>query len=185
MYFLLFSGVSSGPSSERIQNAFTSAAFLANDMLMMNNFQKQTIGISYDMGADVQKPDISRGGIIFVSILLGLFLICLLALALYSAWVPRWTKTLDSFAMLRIGASISEKTPLLATQHVEGIKSLDETPGWMGNASNGEIGELCLGGERPLAKTMYYAGYNTDHGAQATATTNPPEAIRRKGYSLV
>ncbi|KAE8140900.1 hypothetical protein BDV38DRAFT_279876 [Aspergillus pseudotamarii] len=140
MYFLLFSGVPSGPSSERIQNAFTSAAFLANDMLMMNNFQEQTIGISYDMGADVQKPDISRGGIIVVSILLGLFLICLLVLALYSAWIPRWTKTLESFAMLRIGASISEKTPLLASQDVEGIKSLDETPGWIGNASEGENG---------------------------------------------
>ncbi|PIG81868.1 hypothetical protein AARAC_003675 [Aspergillus arachidicola] len=185
MYFLLFSGVSSGPSSERVQNAFTSAAFLANDMLMTNNFQSQTISISYDMGADVPKPDISRGGIIFVSILLGLYLICLLALALYSAWIPRWTKTLDSFAMLRIGASISERTPLLATQHVEGIKSLDETPGWMGNASEGEVGVFCLGGERPLAKTRVYAGYNTDYVAQTTGTSKPPGPIKRGGYSLV
>jgi hypothetical protein len=32
----------------------------------------------------------------------------------------------------------------------------------MGNASDGEIGELCLGGERPLEKTRRYRSYDTD-----------------------
>ena len=184
-YFWLFSGDSRGPfSAEQVQNAFASAAFLANDMLMTNNFYSHSINIQYDMGVDVQIPQISSLGIIFISVLLGLDLACLLALALYSAWIPRWTGTLDSFAMLRIGTSISEKIPPLAARHVGRIKTLDETPGWIGNASGGEIGELCLGGERPLGKTQRYGSYDTDHAAQATVTRKPSRAIIREGYSL-
>ncbi|KAF7134168.1 hypothetical protein CNMCM5793_005847 [Aspergillus hiratsukae] len=184
-YFYLFSGDPTyGPSSERVQNAFASAAFLANDMFMTNNYHQQSIGISYDMGADVQIPHISRAGIIFVSVLLGLDLACLLALSLYSAWIPRWTGTLDSFAMMRIGASISEKVPLLAVTHVERIKVLDESPGWMGNAADGEIGELCLGGEQPLKKTRRYRSYDSDYAAQVITTRKLSGLIRREGYSL-
>ncbi|GFF23532.1 hypothetical protein IFM61606_08860 [Aspergillus udagawae] len=168
----------------RVQNAFASAAFLANDMFMTNNHHEQSIDVSYDMGADVQIPHISRAGIIFVSVLLGLDLACLLVLSLYSAWIPRWTGTLDSFAMLRIGASISERVPLPAAQDVGRIKILDETPGRMGNASDGEIGELCLGGQRPLEKTRRYRCYDTDHATQAIAMRKPSRLIRREGYSL-
>ncbi|GFF51378.1 lipase 5 [Aspergillus udagawae] len=161
-YFFLFSGDPTyGPTSERVQNAFASAAFLANDMFMTNNYHEQSIDVSYDMGADVQIPHISRAGIIFVS-----------------------TGTLDSFAMLRIGASISERVPLLAAQDVGRIKILDETPEWMGNASDGEIGELCLGGQRPLEKTRRYRCYDTDHAAQAIATRKPSGLIRRESYCL-
>lgn len=184
-YFFLFSeDPTYGPTAERVQNAFASASFLANDMFMTNNYHEQGIGISYDMGADVQIPHISRAGIIFISLLLGLDLACLLALSFYSAWIPRWTRTLDSFAMLRIGASISEKVPLLAARDVNCIKVLDETPGWMGNASNGEIGELCLGGERPLEKMRRYHSYDTIDAAQATAMRKPSGVIKREGYSL-
>ncbi|KAF7631457.1 hypothetical protein AFLA_012314 [Aspergillus flavus NRRL3357] len=171
MYFLLFSGVSSGTSSERVQNVFTSAAFLDNNILMTNNFQSQTIGISYDMRADGQKLDISRAGIIFVSILLGLDLVCLLALALYS------DSSMDRNSWLLRNATypglVIRKDSSVATRHVDGVKSLDETPSWIGNTANGEMVKLCLGGERPLAKTMSYAGYNTDYVAQTTETSNP------------
>jgi hypothetical protein len=105
-------------------------------------------------------------------------------MAIYSAWIPRWTSTLDSFAMLRIGASISEKVPLLATNHAERIKALDEIPDWIGNEAEGKIGRLCLGGRRPLNKTEFYAGYDTDRMAQSSATKEPSKAIRREGYSL-
>jgi hypothetical protein len=183
-YFSTFSGVQYGPTSDQVQNAFTSAAFLANDMMMTNNYQTQSIEISYDMGADVTIPRISRAGIIFISVLLALDLAFLLALAIYSAWIPRWTGTLDSFAMMRIGASISERVPLLATNDDGSIRALDETPGWMGNASNGEIGELCLGGEGPLAKTKRYEGYDDDRLAKATETRKIRGVVRREGYSL-
>lgn len=183
-YFWTFSGDQYGPTSDEIQNAFTSAAFLANDMMMTNNYQTQSIEISYDMGADVTIPRISRAGIIFISVLLALDLASLLVLAIYSAWIPRWTGTLDSFAMMRIGASISERVPLLATNDAESITTLDEAPGWMGNASSGEIGELCLGGERPLAKTKRYEGYDKDPVAEITAPRKNIGVVRREGYSL-
>ncbi|QRD81368.1 hypothetical protein F9C07_2276804 [Aspergillus flavus] len=138
---------------------------------MTNNFQSQTIGISYDMRADGQKLDISRAGIIFVSILLGLDLVCLLALALYS------DSSMDRNSWLLRNATypglVIRKDSSVATRHVDGVKSLDETPSWIGNTANGEMVKLCLGGERPLAKTMSYAGYNTDYVAQTTETSNP------------
>ncbi|RMZ39703.1 hypothetical protein CA14_010114 [Aspergillus flavus] len=161
MYFLLFSGVSSGTSSERVQNVFTSAAFLDNNILMTNNFQSQTIGISYDMRADGQKLDISRAGIIFVSILL----------------VLTCDSSMDRNSWLLRNATypglVIRKDSSVATRHVNGVKSLDETPSWIGNTANGEMVKLCLGGERPLAKTMSYTGYNIDYVAQTTETSNP------------
>jgi hypothetical protein len=182
-YFWLFSGEDTAPYSDRVQNAFASAAFLAIDTIMMNPYTgSKSINLSYDMGADLQIPSISRAGVIFISVLLGLHLLFLLALSLYSAWIPRWTEKLDSFAMLRIGASISEKVPLLATQHTDRIKALDDAPGWMGNSSQNDIGELCLGGEQQLTKTKYYRGYDTDQGlAKTTAISG---LTRRDGYSL-
>lgn len=185
-YFFLFSGNTfSGPSAERVENAFASAAFLANDVSMTNSVYDQSIGVSYDMGADQQVPHISRPGIIFVSVLLGLYLLCLFALALYSACIRRWTDTLDSFAMLRIGASIADRVPLLAARHVGRIRALDETPGWIGNAAEGAVGELSLAGERPLGKTKRYRCYSTDDLSRTTGVVKPAGLVKREGYSLV
>lgn len=137
-----------------------------------------TLEISYSLGADKQIPQISRAGIIFVSILLGLDLLLLLVLSVYGAWNRRWTGTLDSFAMMRIGASIANQVPLLTTRHVDCIKALDETPGWMGNESEQVVGKLCMGGERPL-KTRRYVGYDSDYGAKPTTSENVSAAFRR------
>ncbi|OOO04960.1 tyrosinase [Aspergillus oryzae] len=148
-------GVSSGTSSERVQNVFTSAAFLDNNILMTNNFQSQTIGISNHLRVDI----------------IGLDLVCLLALALYS------DSSMDRNSWLLRNATypglVIRKDSSVATRHVDGVKSLDETPSWIGNTANGEMVKLCLGGERPLAKTMSYAGYNIDYVAQTTETSNP------------
>ncbi|KAJ5190287.1 uncharacterized protein N7498_009272 [Penicillium cinerascens] len=183
-YFFLFSGdYPSAPPANVVENAFAASAFLANGA-MMADVVYPSLYVSYSLGVDMQIPSVSREGIIIVSVLLGLDLFCLLVMAIYSAWIPRWTKTLDSFAMLRIGASIPEKVPLLATNHAECIKSLDETPGWIGNEAEGKIGQLCLGGQRPLKKTKRYTGYDTDQKAQSSATREASRAIRREGYSL-
>lgn len=183
-YFFLFSGDPRTPPANVVENAFAASAFLANDAMMADAYPSPSHSISYSLGVDMQIPSISREGIIFVSVLLGLFLLCLLAMAIYSAWIPRWTTTLDSFAMMRIGASISGKVPLLATNHAERIKTLDETPGWIGNEAEGKIGQICLGGQRPLKNTECYASYETDQMAQSSATREPSRAIRREGYSL-
>ncbi|KAJ5209253.1 hypothetical protein N7449_003632 [Penicillium cf. viridicatum] len=151
-YFWLFSSDPLGPCVAHLENAFAVAAFLANDVMMTNGISG-SLYIEYAMGTtDQQVPQISLAGVIFVTVLLGVDLLCLLALALYGAWIPRWTGTLESFAMLRIAASLSDKIPLLATQHVDRIKALDETPNWIGNNSDARVGKLFLGGEPPLRK---------------------------------
>ena len=188
-YFFLFTGdYSDGQTDvpdDLLENAFASSAFLANDAMMMSSSPSRLI--TYVLGVDMQIPSISRAGMIFVSILLGLNILCLLAMAIYSAWIPRWTVTLDSFAMMRVGASISEKVPLLATNHVERLELLDETPGWIGNQAEEGLdqkGQLRLGGARPLKETKYYAGYETDGMGQSSAWKEPFRAIKRRGYAL-
>lgn len=116
----------------RLANAFTAASFLANQALVESSIYSthHTLTIYSDPGADTQIPVISLGGIIVVSILLGLYLVPLLALALYASFFPRWTEHLDAFAMLRLGAAIGPDTlPLLIGKDSDKIKVLDELPG--------------------------------------------------------
>ncbi|KAJ6506355.1 hypothetical protein C8R47DRAFT_967398 [Mycena vitilis] len=163
-----------GWAGDRITNAFCAAAFLANQAWMLSAFTTQ-LKISYDMGVDMQIPVVSLTGIIVVSVVLGLFLLVLLALALYAWWTPTWTPTLDSFAMLRIGAAVG--APLRPTPHSDpdeaevdgmfllfprkgaaGVAALDKTPGWVGDAANVEpkngeaVGRLALGTGRKITR---------------------------------
>lgn len=140
---------------ERVRNAFDAAAFLANKAWMQNSVSpaEKSLTVNFDLGADTQIPVISRGGMIFVSILLGLYILMLIPLAIYATWSPRWTAQLDSFALMRIGAAIAEKLPLTVGQNKNTIKSLDEIPGWVGDTSGEKepLGRLGLGAGRSLA----------------------------------
>ncbi|KAF7329887.1 hypothetical protein MKEN_00252400 [Mycena kentingensis (nom. inval.)] len=150
-----------GWRGERIQNAFTAAAFLANEAWFLEGAGDGQLSVSYDLGADAQIPVISLTGIIVVSVVLGLFILVLLAAAIYAWLTPAWTTTLDAFAMVRIGAVVgdplrpsreegeNEKDALLLfpKKGIAGVRVLDETPGWVGDASrgNGNVGVLALG----------------------------------------
>lgn len=77
-------------TAERIQDAFVAAACLATDVwsqlkLYMAKDEMSSLP-SWDMGVDQQVPEVSRAGVILISILLGLYLTSLLALLVYSAW---------------------------------------------------------------------------------------------------
>lgn len=76
---------------ERVRNAFDAAAFLANKAWMQNSVNPlvKSLTVNYDPGTDTQSPVISRGGMIFVSILLGLYILMLIPLAIYATWSPR------------------------------------------------------------------------------------------------
>lgn len=115
---------------ERLTNAFTAAAFLANQACIENNVPLlgRSLSISFDMGHDTHIPVISQAGLICVSVLLGLFILILLAFALYSTATPRWTSTLDSFAMMRIGAAIADKVPSLVGRKTDRIDVLGKIP---------------------------------------------------------
>lgn len=100
-------------------------------------------------------PRMPKTAMIILSILLGIQLLALLLLALYSSLSPRWTDTFDSFAMMRIGSALDQKTlvPLMVGREVSKIRMLDTHPGWIGGSAQ-EIQEgivqLDLGGVNAL-----------------------------------
>lgn len=160
-----FGGVGEESVNERIQNAFTAAAFLANEAFLAGgSFSERSLTVNYDMGADTEIPRISLPGLILISALLCIFLSCLLAMAIYSTWIPRWSSQLDSFAMMRIGATMADKLPLRVASHAGDVRVLDEMPGWIGDATGGEgsVGELAVGAESPLRKDRMYRYYQVD-----------------------
>ncbi|CAL5871866.1 uncharacterized protein PFLUO_LOCUS6120 [Penicillium psychrofluorescens] len=161
-------------NQQQIPNAFTSAAFLSNKNLIES--MEPSWVINQDLGSEMEIPDISLGGIIAVSVLMGLYLLPLLALAFYASRYPRWTRRLDSFAMLRLGASMGEEVfPMFVAYDKNAIKELDEVPGVVrdiglssGNAviSAGRIG---LGGGKPLQKRRKYQCFEGDNQTWNTA----------------
>lgn len=150
---------------ERVTNAFTAAAFLANEALLDNFALRESAWqVQYDLGADTTIPVISRTGVIVISTLTGVFLAALLALATYATSKPRWTDQLDSFAMLRIGASIPNDIQFRTTEQVQDIDALDRLPGWVGDATGGEgqRGLLALGGSGLLYQKRKFTIYDVD-----------------------
>jgi hypothetical protein len=89
--------------------------------------------IASDMGHDTQIPTISRTGLVLVSLLLGLDVLILFPHAVYAACVPRWTSTLDSFAMIRMGTAVTDELTLLIGRDTEKIDAPDELPGCIGD----------------------------------------------------
>ncbi|QIW94513.1 hypothetical protein AMS68_000031 [Peltaster fructicola] len=147
------------------ENAFTVAAVLANEAYFTTTDTTgglatgltPSFSVSYDMGADTTIPAISKSTIIALSVLMAIFLAALLALAVYGTLYPVWTHQLDSWAMLRIGASLAESATLRAG---DASKSSipDETPGWIGDSTQGEsqYGEVAVGGSGRLNKRRAY-----------------------------
>ena len=152
---------------ELLSNAFTAAAFIANQAWMFNAVEpgSHTLSIKYDHGSDSQVPVISRAGLIIISTLLGLDLLSLLVMALYATFYPRWTNQLDAFTMMRLGAAMADKVPLLIGRRTDKIEALDEIPGWIGDTAqeDEEIGHLALGAPVMVNKKRRYECYSGDH----------------------
>lgn len=143
---------------DSLSTGFTAAAYLATQFWvqkMDDVLDKSTPGtmvVASDMGADTQVPVLSRGGLIAVSVLLGLDILLLLAVAVYATLIPRWTSTMDSWAMMRMGAAVADKIPLLIGRKTDSIGSLDTISGCIGDQSREAdyTGRLGLGADRPL-----------------------------------
>jgi hypothetical protein len=156
-------------SGEQITNAFSAAAFLANQAWLLSAPDGRLI-VNHDLGMDMQVPVLSLTGIIVVSVVMGLFLLVLLGVAVYAWWTPTWTTTLDAFAMLRIGAAVgaplrptrdsdeaeNERLLFFPRNGVADVAALDQTPGWVGDASHAEgrgmVGQLALGTGRRITR---------------------------------
>ena len=152
---------------EYLSNAFTSASFLANQAWLMNNIPDpsyRSLTIAWDSGADTEVPTISLAGIILISTLLGIDLLALFAMAIYASFSPKWTKQLDAFTLLRMGAALGDRVPLLVGLRTNKIKTLDELPGWIGDAAeeHEDVGRLGVGASRRIDKKRVYECYKDD-----------------------
>lgn len=92
-------------------------------------------------------PKISNAGIVITSIFLAAQLLGLSILAVYACWTGLWTDSLDAFTMLRLGAVVGgARLPLWLAKDIDQLAILDQTPGWVGDASDGDgVGHLALG----------------------------------------
>lgn len=163
-----------GFNGERIVNAFTAAAYVAHEV-WLKSVDSKDWKVDYDYGADIIVPAISLAGIITISVLMGVFLTMLLALAIYGAVRPRWTDQLDAFAMLRIGASIHEDIQFRQAEMVRKIKALDTLPGCIGDATEGEgeRGRLALGATGRISWKRKFLPYDdADDSVGAEDTTD-------------
>lgn len=150
---------------DRLKNAFTAAAFLANQAWMLYSGKAHTLNVWYDMGADTVVPVISVAGIIIVSIVLSTYLFALLALSVYAYVFPRWTGQFNSFTMLRLGAAIGQdQVPLMVGEKTDKIDVLDKIPGQVGDVAEPqeEIGRLGLGAPAMVDMKRRYECYRHD-----------------------
>ena len=150
---------------EVMENAFNAAAFLATKAWMENQVvvAARSLTVTMDMGADTQVPSISPAGMFIISILLAIFLLSLSAMALYSTWQIRWTRQLDAFAMMRLGAAMRDQVPLLVGNRTDKIGALDRMPGWIGDEdADAEIGSLAVGARNALRKGRRYHSYEAE-----------------------
>ena len=114
-------------------------------------------------GTPIQKPDISAAGIITLSVLLALQITGLAFLALYASRRATWTRALDSWAMLRLGAEIArEDMPAVSSLQANKSALLDQPKGWIGdvgaegNEEGFEVRELGLGGREKVREGTLY-----------------------------
>lgn len=176
-YLFLFAAETGYSRAKDIEDIFAASAFLAMDIFsgMVSNSK---VTVFARPGTDMQIPHISRAGVILISVLLALYLASVLALSLYTAWTPRWTNQLDSFAIMRISGSLPNRFPLRLAQNPDKVRDLDELPGWIGDVSGAQfgevdrVGELGLGGEMPLRGGAKYHHwyYDGDSGSDLELT---------------
>ena len=138
--------------------ALTLANYLSNNALLNLVTESDSFPLVYDPGMDLQKFAMPLPAMIVISILLAVQLVGLAALAIYASRDNTWTESLDSFAMLRLGASIAEDIPMISSLKSKEAKVLDEKAGWIGDA--GEEGKgirrLVLGGSEGVKEENLY-----------------------------
>ncbi|KAK2761229.1 hypothetical protein FQN54_001751 [Arachnomyces sp. PD_36] len=136
------------------------AAVLANDLHLTHKSVTKSLPVSADVGLAYQKPTMSLASMIIISVLLGVYILSLFLLASYAAFQPSWTEKLDAFAMMRVGAALSDRGDLFAVNDRLGKNEvIDKLPGYVGDMQpEDEVGRLGVGAMTPLTrKRKYYA----------------------------
>ncbi|PGH04140.1 hypothetical protein GX51_03647 [Blastomyces parvus] len=150
------------PETFQMKRTLTAAVYLAHKgWLLSGDRSDRDFDIHFDVGNDAPMPVISSAGLIVISLLLGIFLLGLIAMAGYTYSVPTFTNTLDAFVMLRLGAqwttddSTGPLPGLLANSM--GVTALDRNDGWFGDGNPDEdVGRVELGAHARLRKGREY-----------------------------
>lgn len=137
--------------------ALTLATYYSNNAILNLVPNYSAVPLYYDAGFDMQKFAVPLPAMIIITILLAVQLAGLAFLALYASRHPTWTESLDSFAVLRLGASIAEDVPLLSALQAKEATMLDEKAGWIGDTGiEGELRQLALGGSERVRENDLY-----------------------------
>lgn len=129
------------PGPEMVARIFRGAAYMSHSLWLRCNGHRGGLSISYDKEVDLQKPGLSTGSIIGLSVAISVFLLALMMLAFYASVRRTWTWSLDSYAILRMGAELgNESVPFLAVKKVDQVAELDELLGWVGDVNRNEKG---------------------------------------------
>lgn len=109
------------------------------------------------LGYGIMKPSMSKVAMILLSILILIQLLGLCFLALYAHSGPTWTDSLNSFALIRLGAAMADDLPLISAIEAGELTVLDETRGWVGDSGGSEeFRTLTIGGPEQLKEKEPY-----------------------------
>ncbi len=134
------------PGVDIVARVFRVAAYMSHSMWLHDD--GGSLQVQQDKGTELQRPGLAVGSIVGLSLTISVFLTALMTLGFYVSFKRSWTWSLDSYALLRIGADLGkESLPFLAVKEVGQIVALDKLPGWVGNtdAEVQSIGEFSMG----------------------------------------
>lgn len=135
-----------------LETALTMTTFWADQTMLdhsLDSFNTQAglRPITVIPGFQVPKLHISPPAMAVISFLIALQVTGLLALAIYASSRPVWTESLDTFAVMRLGAAMARHLPLISAVEAEELPALDEIEGWIGgDGGKGEVEKLIIGG---------------------------------------
>ncbi|KAB8224299.1 hypothetical protein BDV33DRAFT_199696 [Aspergillus novoparasiticus] len=160
-------GVPATIDAAYLKKAFDAAAFFANKAWFESwgTGCRLDFSVYWDPGLDTEVPVMSMASLIVITILLSLHLLILICLTIWASNTERWTGSLDSWAMMRIGGAIADRVPLKIAENTDKMEFLDEIPGWIGdeNDANESVGIIGLGAQGALTDNRRYISYEEDH----------------------
>lgn len=135
--------------TEQATRLLSKAAFVVNQAtLTQEDDNMRTLYVANWPGVRVARPDMSTASVICLSLLIFAHLTSLLILSLLGSMQTRWTEALDAHAMLKFGASLSDRA--VSGTGGDPRDPLD-MPGWAGDSDpDAPIGKLAVGAAGPL-----------------------------------
>ena len=113
------------------------------------------IGVSYDRGIDVVKPKISNAVIIVSSLLLGLHILGLIFLGLYTMRAMPFADQMGAEVMVKLGAHYADRLDVANEKEWETV--INSLPGYIGDANpESDVGKMEFGATAPLETMRKY-----------------------------